>query len=425
VLGTALRGDLEAIEAARLAGVCAECFAHDAHRVIWRAIEQAEKSTGSVDVVAVSALLRTGDAEESDYLGPVYLVELTEHACIAANFDAYTRELVTLATRRRMIDELVTLQRRLSHQEAFAKDDQALVAESFARLLASDPSVSDARPVADIAAGLIDILEERVKAHGVGGTRGVSTGFALLDNILGGWIGGRVYVVAARPSVGKTTLSVNFADAASAAGLPWAFFTLEMESADIVEKLLSKRARVGGAKLQSGELNDAEFDRIGHGLAELATMWGFVDNRSGRYVESFEVAVRRLVRKHGVRVVFLDYLQQMRARGRWANRQAELTEITDRIKQLALATGVAIVANAQLSREAEKAATPLMSHLKESGSIEQDADAVIFLHREKPEAPLTLVVAKNRWGRKGRVLIDSRLEINSFTQSSYNPEAND
>jgi replicative DNA helicase len=421
VLGAALRGNGEALEAARLAGVCPEVFAKDAHRVIWRAIEAADKA-GAVDIVAVSALIRTGDAEESDYLGPVYLCELSESAPVAMNVEAYARELVTLATRRRMLDELVVLQRRLAHQEAFAKDDQALVAETFARLLASDPSSTEGRRVGEVAVELVGVLEERYKAHKVGAIRGVPTGFPLLDEILAGWIGGRMYVVAARPSVGKTTLAVNFADAASHAGLPWAFFTLEMDSPDIVEKLLSRRAKIIGARLQSGDLTEHELDRLEAGIDGMQQVWGFLDNRSGRYVESFEVAVRRLARKHGVRVVFLDYLQQMRARGRWASRQAELTEITDRIKQLALSTGVAIVANAQLSREAEKNGTPLMSHLKESGSIEQDADAVIFLHRENPEAPLTLVVAKNRWGRKGRVLIDAELAFNSFTQSSYNPE---
>ena len=424
VLGAVLRGDGEALEAARSCGLTAEMFSHDAHRSIWSAADSVVKATGSIDIVGVSSYLRA-QGEESDYLGPVYLIELTEHAPMSINIEPYVRELVTLAVRRKAIDELGTLQRRLASQEAFAKDDSMLIAESYTRLLASDPAAPDARPVADVTEQLLGVLEERVKAFGLGATRGVPTGFALLDSILGGWISGRLYVVAARPSIGKTTLAVNFADAASGAGLPWTFFTLEMDSADIVEKLLSKRARVVGARLQSGDLNEGELDRIVHSAGQIAAMWGFIDNRSGRYIESFEVAVRRLVRKHSVRVVFLDYLQQMRARGRWTSRQAELTEITDRVKQLALSTGVAIVANAQLSREAEKADAPLMSHLKESGSIEQDADAVIFIHRENSDAPLKLVVAKNRWGRKGKVVVDSELALNSFTQSHYNPEASE
>lgn len=419
VLGACLRGDPEAVETARGYRLTAEAFANDAHRKIWEAIESVERTNGAVDLVAVAASLHALGME-SDCLRPIYLTDLTDAAPVSLNLDPYVRELTTLAARRRSIDEFGHMQRRLLNQEPFATDDQALIAESYSRILAADTSVATARSVAAITDELIGTLEERVANRDDHGPKGVPTGIELLDHSLGGWVPGRLYFVAGRTSMGKTTLSINFASSAAHASSPWLYCTLEMTAQDIVEKLLSLRSRVKGASLQSGNLSEDELDRLHRGCGELLAMHGYVDNQSGRYIETFEVAVRRAVRRHGVKVVFLDYLQQMRARGRWTSRQAELTEITDRIKHLALSLNVAIVAAAQLNREAERQGVPLLSHLKDCGSIEQDADAVLFIHRDDKEgAPTLLIVAKNRWGRRGRIVLDVDLAVNRFSQANF------
>lgn len=418
LLGAALRGDASAaIEAG--AALTPEHFAHDAHREIWRAILALDKAGITPEPVTVAAALRKV-AEDSDYLGPVYLIELLEHAPVAQNLDYFASAIAASAWRRKAVDAIGSLQRHLSTQDgASLAIDQAMVSDTFTRILDDAVGQTTTQPMRDITRELIDDLEARIVNYRDGKSRGVTTGINMLDRVIGGWVATRFYVVGARTGFGKTTLSVNFASAAADASAPWVYFTNEMSGKDIAEKILSLRARLRSDRLQSGALSDDELDRAVAGLQNMSTMQGYADNYAGRSIEGFEAATRRAVKRHGVKVVFLDYVQQMHVKSeRFKSRHEELTCVTNRIKQLARSLNIAIVACAQLSRESDKADHPTRNHLKDSGSIEQDADAIILIHRDDVKDTTHLLIDKNRWGREGRVAVDVDLGLNRFVEST-------
>lgn len=415
LLGLAIRGDESAIEAARAANVSVESFCHDAHRAIWSAVIAIDKAGRPVDLVGVHDSLKLLKVE-SDYFGPVYLAELAEEAPLSQNVNYWATRVADGAWRQCAADMLGELQRTIVSRDGESiAIDQALIAETLTKLgdAAGDSGLT-LKPVSEIAADLLSVIERRVQDFGSGVSRGVSSGLATLDRFLGGFVRTRLYFFAARPGIGKTTLAVNFAAAAQE---PWAYFTLEMTSRDIVEKILSLRARIRSDRLQTGCIDENDLDRLGGGIAAFSKMPGHVDNKSGLYLENFETTVRRAVKRSGVKVVFLDYVQQMRIRSeKFATRQQELSEITSRLKQLAMSADIAIVALAQLNRETEKVMVPKNSHLKDSGSIEQDADAIVFIHRDETKDETMLIVSKNRWGQTGYVKLEMNLAFNRITE---------
>jgi len=428
VLGAALRGFGDVMSLAADHGLAADCFFVDEHRDIWQALVDEDRAGRSPDVVAVAERLRRL-GKESDYLSAVYLIELTEKAPVAQNMTHYVRELVNLAWGHRAAEKLDSLARSFRTAAPFDgwERARAVVADALVELADEKQHGGGARTPVERIDRLAQNLEERVESFRSGKLRGVPTGFRVLDRIFAGWVPGRIYFLCARPGVGKTAVALNFVEAAERADVASLVFTLEMSDTELDERRLAMRSGVNAGRIQSGDFDEASLEKILDALKSLSQSKCTIDERSGRYIETFESAVRRGARRDGVRLVILDYLQQMNVRGRrFENRATELKEITSRVKKLAQDEKVAIIVVAQLGRDADKGTKALLSHIKEGGSAEQDADVVMFVEREdNPDAnvPIYIRVAKNRHGRRFKLLCKADLSVNRVEQASINDEA--
>jgi replicative DNA helicase len=237
---------------------------------------------------------------------------------------------------------------------------------------------------------------------------GVPTGFADLDSLTNGLHPGQMIVIAARPAIGKSTLALDFARAAAIKhGLGTAFFSLEMGRNEITMRLLSAEARVPLHTMRTGQMSDDDWTRLARRMSEVADAPLYIDDSPNMSMMEIRAKCRRLKQRHDLRMVIIDYLQLMSSPKRVENRQQEVSEMSRSLKLLAKEIDVPVIALSQLNRGPEQRTDkkPLLSDLRESGSIEQDSDVVILLHREdayERESPRAgeadLIVAKHRNG---------------------------
>lgn len=274
------------------------------------------------------------------------------------------------------------------------------------------------------AKGYIHIKDALVTAYGhleflyssKGTTTGVTSGFRDLDQMTSGFQPSDMVIVAARPSVGKTAFTLNVArNAAVLGGAKVMFFSLEMGAEQLALRLLASEAAVDGHKLRTGQLQDQDWQRLGSGLATLAESGIFIDDTPNCPLPEVRAKSRRVAQEHGLDLIIIDYLQLMsipQKPGAQANRQQEISEISRSLKQLARELKVPVIALSQLSRSVEQRQDkrPMLSDLRESGAIEQDADMVAFLYRDDyydPESEkknmVEVIVAKHRNGPVGAV----------------------
>lgn len=268
----------------------------------------------------------------------------------------------------------------------------------------------------ELALGLTNTIEDRIAGFSQGKPRGYSTGLKKLDDFIQGFYPGRLYILGARTSVGKTTLAVNFANSISSQKKSVAFFTVEMSPENIAEKHVSLLSRVDSKKIFSGNLSEEETERVCCGLRTFSSYNGVINNRFGRSIQQIETECRYLHRQGLADVVIIDYIGQLQVDGkRFTNRQAEISEITARLQELAISLNVPILALAQINRMAA-CGEPQLHHLKDSGSIEQDADVVFLLHRDESdeEKPIWFMIPKNRHGGVGKFKIGANMAESRF-----------
>jgi replicative DNA helicase len=271
----------------------------------------------------------------------------------------------------------------------------------------------DYAPIADLLQGTLDEIEA-ISGHD-GSLVGVPTGFADLDALTNGLHGGQLVIVAARPAIGKSTLALDIARAASLHhGLTSVVFSLEMGRNEITMRMLSAEAKVPLHHMRSGTMTDQDWDRIARTTGAVSAAPMFIDDSPNMTMMEIRAKCRRLKQRHDLRLVVLDYLQLMSSGKRVESRQVEVSEFSRSLKLLAKELGVPVVALSQLNRGPEQRTDkkPLLSDLRESGSLEQDADMVILLHREdayEKESPRAgeadFIVAKHRNGPTGTITV--------------------
>jgi replicative DNA helicase len=264
---------------------------------------------------------------------------------------------------------------------------------------------------------------EAIQGHD-GAMTGVPTGFADLDGLTNGLRGGQLIVIAARPAMGKSTLGLDLARAAAIRhGQAAVIFSLEMSKTEITMRLLSAEARVHLQNLRGGRMSDDDWTRVARRLGEMSGAPLFIDDSPHVTMMEIRAKARRLKQRHGLRLIILDYLQLMSSPKRVENRQQEVSEISRSLKLLAKELDVPVVALSQLNRSAEQreGKRPMLSDLRESGAIEQDADMVILLHREdvyQPESPRAgeadFIVAKHRNGPTATVVVSFQGHYSRF-----------
>ncbi len=365
----------------------ADDFFDKKHSTIFAAMRALHDKRSPIDILTLSEQLKNADKLEL-IGGASYLTELTNVVPTAAHLEQYAQIVAEKAIRRRLISASQDIA-DVSFDEN--KSLQELIEEAESRLFnVSQKHVrQDITSLESILGESFDRLDDLHRNKG--GLRGIPTGLKDLDKLLAGLQRSDLIVVAGRPSMGKTALMLNIAlnIATKADQGAVLIFSLEMSKEQLVDRLLAAEAGVDAWKLRTGEgLTDTDFERLSAAMGELAEAPIFIDDTSGITVSDLRTKARRLHHQHPLAAIMVDYLQLMSGGSRFAavaNRVQEISEISRSLKILARELNVPIVAASQLSRsvESRNPQIPQLADLRESGSIEQDADIVAFLYREE------------------------------------------
>lgn len=356
-------------------------FYRPAHETIYDAILDLYGRGEPADAVTVGAELEKR-GELGRIGGPVYLVDLMSTVTIAANAGYYAQIVHDKAVLRRLADASMRI-----GQLAYAGTGEVTSivdqAEQVLYNVSEGRTSEDYKPLKVLLEPTIDEIEA-IGAHD-GLLAGVPTGFAELDELTNGLHPGQMVIVAARPSVGKSTLGLDLARSAAIKNrLTTVFFSLEMSQIEIVMRLLSAEAGVPLRNIRGGRMSEDDWARVVRKTGDLDSAPLYVDDSPNLTMMEIRAKARRLKQKHDLKLIIIDYIQLMSSGKRVESRQLEVSEFSRQIKLLAKELEVPVVALSQLNRGSEQRTDkrPVMSDLRESGSLEQDADMVILLHRE-------------------------------------------
>ena len=396
--------------------LAAEDFYSETHRVLYGAMMRLYSRGEPIDQLTLSDELRS--VGEFDRIGGrQYVFRLVESVPTAANAARYAEIVRGKALLRAVIDAGSRIQ-----QEAFAEPEdvtQALdAAEQLIYSVSNRQLKEHLAPVSELAPGALERIQRLYEAEGE--VTGVETGFEDLDRLTTGFHKSDLVVLAARPAMGKTAMALNAIwHAAGARGLPVAIFSLEMSKEQLVQRLISQITRIRTQDLRSGNVRAEDWPKLVRGIAEVSRAPIWIDDTAGVTLMEMRAKVRRLASRLSAQdetplsLVVVDYLQLMVGQGvRSENRQQEIAEISRGLKVLARDLDVPVLAVAQLSRAVEQRhdKRPLLSDLRDSGAIEQDADMVMFLYRDEYYNPdsddrgiAEIIVGKHRNGPTGKV----------------------
>ena len=390
-----------------------DCFYHQAHNRIYEAILGLYENNEAVDQLTLAEELRK--REQLDGVGGrVYLATLATQVASAANVDYHARIVLEKALGRKLIETSaqMTEQAYEGHRDIHEVIDWA--AQRIFALSESGLSQGFAR----LDSVLGETVEQIERVHSQASTvSGVETGYQELNNLTSGFQNGDLVILAARPSVGKTALGLCIArNAAMEAGVGVGIFSLEMSSMQLAQRLLCIETRLDLHKLRTGRLREDDWIHLTRNIARLAQAPIYIDDTPGITVLEARAKARRLQREHGVGLIVVDYLQLMSGHQQFNSREQEISHISRGLKALAKELNLPVLAMAQLSRAVEGRTDrrPQLSDLRESGSIEQDADLVMFIYRpdlyglKDPEGGsmegyAQIIIGKQRNGPVGNV----------------------
>ncbi|MBU2524046.1 replicative DNA helicase [Patescibacteria group bacterium] len=389
-----------------------EDFYHDSNAIIYDAVFQLFSSRTPLDLLTLANNLEK--SEKLDLVGGrAYLAELTDEVPTSTHIIQYASIVKEKSTLRNLIkagNEIMACgyEQNTDLEELLERSEKSLfnVSQTFLK----DKFVS----VTEILAGTYEKIADLHDPDAKEKYRGIPTGFSSLDNILSGLQPSDLVIIAARPSMGKTALALNMAQNAASTGKSVAIISLEMSKEQLVERMFCSLLSVDSWKMRTGKLTEEDFGRIGGVMDELNSMRIFIDDSVGGSIAELRAKARRLQMEHGLDVLVVDYLQLMSSgKANYNNnRVQEISDISRSLKGLARELSIPIIALSQLSRavESRPSKVPMLSDLRESGAIEQDADVVMMLYREDyyeedcERAGVTdLFIRKHRNGPIGRV----------------------
>ena len=380
------------------------------HAVIFDAMMRLYEKNKPVDLLTLTDELKR--KKELDGVGgSAYLTELTNYVPTAAHAESYAEIVAQKAVRRRLIKASGDISELGYNEET---STQELLQQAEAELFSvSDQSLKqDLTSLESILTDSFDRLEELHRNKGA--LRGIRTGYRDLDNMTAGLQRSDLIILAARPAMGKTTLVTNLAyNVATIAKQPVLFFSLEMSKEQLVDRMLSDASGVDSWNIRTGNLSDDDFSKLSEAMGEMSEAPIFIDDTPGLSVLEMRTKARRAAHDQPLGLIIIDYLQLMQGSGRSdGNRVQEVSEISRGLKLIARELDVPVIALSQLSRSVESRSPqiPQLADLRESGSIEQDADIVMFIYREAYYNPDTerenitdLIIAKHRNGPVGKV----------------------
>src|SRR5690554_2861387 len=395
-------------------------FYKDAHRYIYQTVLDLANKGEPVDLVTVTEALRQN--KRLDEVGGVaYLTELANAVPTAAHIDHYAR----IVEEKSLLRQLIHAAGEIMAASYESREEVEEILDEAERRIFSVANRRSGRSISSLKQILIEAFEQiEYLYESKGAVTGVPTGFADFDRITAGLQPSDLIILAARPSMGKTTLALNIAEnAAVRLKIPVAVFSLEMSKEQLAIKLLCAEAGVNNQRIRTGDLTEEDWPRLSHALGRLSEAKIFIDDSPNISAWEIRAKARRIKSEHGLGLIIIDYLQLMQGRYRTENRQQEVSEISRSLKALARELSTPVVALSQLSRAVEQrpGKKPSLADLRESGSLEQDADLVCFLYREDYYDPETekkniteLIVAKHRNGPTGKVEFYFQKEFSKF-----------
>ncbi len=399
-------------------------FYEQRHQTIFQAIVDLYDQHKPVDLLTLTSDLKS-KKKLKEVGGAPYLTELSNFVPAASHAKAYADIIEKASVRRRLIKAGTEIANRAYEDDAVA---DSLIGDAERALFeVSDKIIkSDYVPMEELLADAFDRIEELHKNKGA--LRGLKTGFRDLDKKTAGFQKGDLVIIGARPAMGKTTFAQNLAyNIASINKKGVLFFSMEMAANEIIDRMISDVSGVDNWKMRTGNLSDEEFQRIGDALGEMDEIPIYIDDTSSMTIVELRNKARRAMHDHDIGIVIVDYLQLIQGSDRYkGNRVQEVTEISRGLKILARELEIPVIALAQLSRNVtgRDDPRPVLSDLRESGSIEQDADLVMFLHRPDyykqnddnyEETHITeLLVAKHRHGAVGKIELYFHPELLRF-----------
>ncbi len=408
-----------------------EAFFRDAHRRIFERMADLSERSQPIDFITLKEeLARAGELDEVG--GPAYLASLTDGVPRSTNAEYYAQIVKEKATLRALIYSAnkILATAYEAEQEADLILDEA---ESSIFAVADDRVKAGFVPMRTLVSESFPKIEKLFthKSH----ITGVATGFADIDRKTRGLQPGDMVIVAARPSMGKTSLVLNICQHVATHGGVAGFFSLEMSKESLFMRMLASEARIDMHRLMSGQIGQREYGQITQALESLSEAQLFIDDTAGISVLEMRAKARRLKAEHGLNLLAIDYVQLMTGRGRFENRTLELASISRSLKGLAKELGVPIIVLSQLSRasEARSDKRPQLSDLRESGALEQDADVVALIFREEmyklgdepseSDGIAEIIIAKQRNGPTGTVKLAFLREQTRFANLAHGADA--
>lgn len=386
-----------------------EDFYREDHREIFEAILDLFDKAEPIDLITVSEQLKLRGTLDA-VGGLEYLTHIATSVPTTANAKYYSRIVEEKSILRNLIkasSEIVNMGYEASEEVSYVLDK----AEKSIFDILQKRNLKGFTPIKEVLIETFNRLEELYNNNGI--VTGIPTGFTDLDYKLSGLQNSDLILIAARPAMGKTAFALNIAQhAAVHAKVPTAIFSLEMSKEQLVNRILSNEAMIDSHKMRIGKLEDDDWQKIARALGPLSEAPIYIDDTPGTSIMEIRAKCRRLKLEKNLGLVVIDYLQLMQGRGKSENRQQEISEISRSLKILAKELNVPVITLSQLSRGPESRTDhrPMLSDLRESGAIEQDADIVMFLYRDDYYNPDTekkniaeVIVAKHRSGSTGTV----------------------
>ncbi|MDI9494256.1 MAG: replicative DNA helicase [Bacillota bacterium] len=406
-----------------------EDFYSEMHREIYRAVVALYRKGESVDMLTVSEELKKRNTLEMAG-GRSYIAQLSSMVPSTANAAQYAKIVSEKALLRSLINASSEIMEQ-AYQATMEPEEVLDQAEQAVFKIAQTRQKRDFEALKEILYANLNRIDEVAKMEG--GLTGLTTGFVSLDKYTSGLQKSDLIIVAARPSMGKTAFALNIAQQAALKGdTSVLIFSLEMSKEQLGQRLLSMEAKVEMQKLKTGNLERADWDQIYEAIDKLSTAKIYIDDTPGISVLEIKNKSRRLKAEKGLDLIVIDYLQLMSIEGRVESRQQEISALSRYLKQLARELDCPVIVLSQLSRAPEQRSDhrPVLSDLRESGSIEQDADIVMFLYRDEYYNPETdkpniceINIAKHRSGPTGTVEVTWLGKYTRFVDRSYITEA--
>ncbi|MDO5440663.1 MAG: replicative DNA helicase [Erysipelotrichaceae bacterium] len=397
-------------------------FYLDKHAKIYSIMYGMFEKREKIDAVSLSAKLK--DFGLFDKIGGFeYITQLTDSTVGAVNTKEYIRIIKNKSISRQVINV-----GQLIADEAY--DPKTPIDEVLDSVETKVLNITRSRTDAEFKSGAV-VFEDAIKKiesiqESNGGITGVKSCYTDLDKITAGFQPSDFIILAARPSMGKTALALNIAlNAASVSPGAVAFFSCEMPAEQLAMRMLAAKAKVNGQNIRTGNLKENEWARLNEATQILKKQKFFIDDTPMQKLTDMLAKCRKLQTEHGLSIVFIDYIQLIASVGRSENRQQEVSEISRRLKSMARELKVPVIALSQLSREVEKRTDkrPMLSDLRETGSLEQDADLVLFLYRKdyyeheedrQEREDVDLIIAKHRNGPTDTIQLAFEKDYNAF-----------